>query len=248
MFNVIISLFGNSVKTNLEKIGASALSIEWVLHYLKGSQKEKTLPKEAVKSLRRGLKLELEDRLMGYLDYPFLSCTAEAPRMSGHTHWWKSLMGVVGAYEWTVSSIEETGIKVSCWDTWDFNPSDKWVSIPIGHPHPLLLKFLDSNNIIYEVEDNELNIQERSLMTFNKGHAFMTKWEEFFSWEELGLNKNLYLEGKDNPYHQYHLLIKDGYICPKWREQQYALFKRGISVDLSTPEEWDKLAEYWKQI
>lgn len=179
--------------------GVHPLVDEWVRHYFFGGGKEKRLPKEAVPETKEAVIERLKD--LG--DNPNWN-TGVARVGEGHSWaWFTSLSGVVGGFNFRLEE-EEGGLLVRCWDKWDFNsPEDavwdeeaqeeKVMCTYLTLPCPPILrdkiiKVAKGLGITLDTDDpGSLGVREDSLSVLNQGRAFMTRWEFFITWEELGI-------------------------------------------------------------
>jgi hypothetical protein len=217
-----------------------------------GGQKEKTLPKWAIEELHENLikdlrKKVLPDSLINAYQNPWRTSTSVASGSTKKDGWWYSLKGVVGRYEFSIREFDEEGFKIKCWDMWDFNHVDEEIKVPLKI-NPIIRSILKGSKLEYRIDQKGgLFIKESSLCKYNDKHKFLTRWEDFVTWEELKIDPSEYLRDKENPKGKYYLLLSDSYIVPKWREQQYALSKRGLT-DINLFEDWDKLEYFWESI
>jgi hypothetical protein len=236
-----IALISSPIKAALLAAGANPLCVEFVLHYIKGSQEEKTLPESTIKELHPWLTNVLEQHIRGERRYA--SCIASMPPGSKGDSWWNTLWGVVGQYRWEIESYDEKGFYIDCWDIWDFNVSGSSATIRIPVPKGMerMVKPLAKKlGVVCSISGGYLEVEETQLTKFNTEHQFTTKWKTFVSWDDLGIYPAYYLEDKENPLGQCHLIIENGYCIPKWREQELALQRRGIPMEGFSPEEYGR--------
>jgi hypothetical protein len=234
---------GLKVLLNNSKEDINLLAIEWLSHYISGSQKTKTLSESSIAELNPILASEISCHLRGVRK--FSSCVSESP--VGDTCWWGGLDGVVGAYQFKIVNIGEQGVKVKCWDKWDFNIDGSRLHIYIPKClHRIMSLVLDVLRIDHLYNETHFCIEESILTRFNSSHEFYTRWETTVDWESIKLDGNDFV-GKDINHPNY-LIIKDGYCIPKWMEQKVALEKHGIELSYKYQEWYADLKSYWQQV
>ena len=155
--------------------------VEWVIHYVEGSQETKSLPKELV-NITKG---QICRTLIATDWFDELSLTGIAGSFTYkgccdyYTH---PTMGVVGGFSYKLISFEDRFV-VRCEDTWDFNFSELNYVIPLPDFFKktelrTLINILKRVGIPVVLEDDgSLGVSEHFLTQFNEKHCFKTVWE-----------------------------------------------------------------------
>jgi len=104
-------------------------------------------------------------------------------------HWFTTLEGVVGAFNYSAVPSEE-GVWFHCEDLWDFNVGENSTTIELPTLSDKLKKgVLKAANLlgikVEEKENGSLKVHEETLATLNQGRQFYTRWEVFISWSDL---------------------------------------------------------------
>jgi hypothetical protein len=178
---MILQMAAKTLLPYLQKIGIlskmNPYAVEWVLHYIGGSQKQKTLPKELIKVTQAHIIYELMTKAA------FSSSTlwgwANWHAYKGDTSWYTHpTMGVVGGFVYKFTSYDNKFI-VTCIDRWDFNEYSAPVALPNGVDIKILLKVAKKIGIpiTYLEEEDIFGIRESWLSQFNDKHSFETRWE-----------------------------------------------------------------------
>lgn len=185
LLSLTISLAVKAVKIGLSARGMELhpLVEEWVKHYFLGGGSEKSLPPEAIGETKEAVLKSLH-----YLwKFPSWEIhTATVGNQYGMEGWLCTLKGVIGSFTYNLIP-EETGVKVQCWDLWDFN-IDKEGLLLVELPAPLTKSIRSIASMLHiELieEENCLLVQENELAKLNEGRQFYTRWEFFLTWEEL---------------------------------------------------------------
>lgn len=167
------------------------MPLEWLAHYFGGTQTTKTLPKEYVDEAKYFVRnaLSLHIRRAYYFPRPFKQSLVANLQGTAEGHWFTTGAGVVGAFNFYITTWSSEVIKVRCVDTFDFNTMPYGIPLDPRLNTPTIRKLLNTfaskwNIKVYE-EDGLLKVDEASLSALNKEHAFKTEWEHSFTWEDI---------------------------------------------------------------
>lgn len=192
LFALTFTLAVKAVKVWLNSQGETVhpLVDEWVAHYFFGKGIEKQLPEEAVEETKRAIISQLWDLWECPTWYQLETATGSEDGWYKESTWYTTLWGVMGRFNYKMKPTQE-GVKVSCWDLWDFNLING-TTLKINIDNRLLnqaiVNILKGLKIAVIVEESMIIVQEKDLAKLNKTRAFYTRWEFFLTWEELGIS------------------------------------------------------------
>lgn len=188
--------------TILKLNGATPEVTEFVLHYICGSKKEKTLPESLMKDSRESVLLSIRGtyehpgQYVGdktYNIYPKGICPSICIN-GDYSDWFKG-QGVVGSFNVNLIPVEG-GFKAECYDHWDFNACsksqefnpDEYIYFKSGKYTKVVQRAakLLGFNLIIGTSKEGCFIEESLLSRFNSAHSFWTRWEHQYSYKELG--------------------------------------------------------------
>ena len=163
-------------------------AIEFVLHYIKGSQTPMTLTDDEIEATKGQILRSLKSDDISYGE---ASITVDADTEKGIMDAFLTgkTTGLVGGFDYT---IDENMI-AHCIDTWDFNTNNCFCLI-IYIPKPfvkavkMLTKKLGIEDIVNiysrdNVDRHYITMDEGRLAVLNDKHAFTTTWEIDFTGE-----------------------------------------------------------------
>jgi hypothetical protein len=161
-------------------VEVNPITLEWVEHYVRGSQTPKTLPTALIGYTKRHLCVCLNNLRSSTLE-GVARCYDEEGYKS--TDWYRHpTAGVVGGFAYKLISWEDKFV-FHCWDTWDFNPEtsdgeDYLIPVPKTVDVEVLTKILKRFRVpIRKRSGNRVGISETWLSQFNHKHKFVTNWE-----------------------------------------------------------------------
>lgn len=211
MNNLLALTFTLAIKAvkgwlSLQGIEVNPLVEEWVSHFFHGGGKDKSLPEEVIEETKQAIIGSLE--VLWYC--PSWHTGVSRVGSSEWHHFFTSLSGVIGTFNYKLEG-EGEGLRVKCWDLWDFNtgnnnPVDPHTGEDINFSGVLSIniesKVLRNTiknlakmlGILLEEDDCTLSVLESNLSILNKERAFYTRWELYIPFEELSLPEELTIE------------------------------------------------------
>ena len=174
---MLYKILSRAIYATLQVAGVYVHPTTWafISYYFVGGPTPPTLTEYDVDETRKAVKLHLKYHLK-YEERT--SLVAFVGHLSTENDWWSSLAGAIGNFNYRILTVGPDTITVECRDTWDFNPSDKDLSIPC---QPRLAGILSSlaEKVGIEVfyDEGQLTVCEDELVKLNPGRAFTTVWE-----------------------------------------------------------------------
>lgn len=159
------------------------LAISFVLHYLKGSKKTKTLPQAAIEVIRQSLVGSIE-KCLELPSFRTLTCYIEDAKHNdvpqNTISDWIGLKGVVGVFEYEVVEINSQFIHVKCKDSWNFNNLETKLAgdVKSAKVAKLIRRLAKAKGIKVKVSGSVISVEERQLAVLNDKHGFDTIWED----------------------------------------------------------------------
>ncbi len=183
--SLVLTLAIKAVKVWLssKELELNSLVEEWVKHYFTGKGIDKGLPSDAIEETKEAVKVSLQKL---WRNPSWKIHTANVGSGDGMQFWFCSLGGVIGYFTYNLIP-EENGVRVKCWDLWDFNGGIHY-SLMVQLPESvkqLVKRFALLLGIKLLEEDGFLEVQESELAKLNQGRQFYTRWEFFLTWDEL---------------------------------------------------------------
>jgi hypothetical protein len=182
--SIILKTAAKMATQFLQKTGAmkhlNPYVVEWVLHYVEGSQETKSLPKDLISITKGQIACTLVRTF--WFDENTLSGIAGWYNYRGDSSYYTHpTMGVVGGFSYKLISFEDRFV-VRCEDTWDFNGSSFLIPFPDFCDLRILINILKRVGIpVLMREDDEMEkiigVNETWLAQFNEKHCFKTVWE-----------------------------------------------------------------------
>ena len=187
--------------------------VQFVMHYVKGTQEDMTLTEREVLATKYQILMSMckengmnkttysDDYWIGENAYCVEMATQEGIDLltdyPAYAYLKSITMGLVGGFDYTI----KPNMMAMCVDTWDFNVGFDF-ELSLNVPRKLYRAFqaltrkLDLEWYVIELPNGDYNvtIQEQDLTHLNETHAFDTVWAIDFDGESCCIDKNDYLE------------------------------------------------------